>query len=286
MADAILASSGIYAIRNKVNGKVYVGSAQCIRLRLNRHRSDLKTGRHHNTILLNAWRKYGAEGFTFEVLEHVADLDNLMCREQAWIDKFNSAERTYGYNILPAAGSNRGFTPSEETRLKLSALLKGRPRDPELMKRIADANRGKKRTAEYGLKISAINSGRKHTEQSRANMKAGRDLAGRAQTEATKKKLSDQRIGIPFSDARRARISEVQRGVKKSPESVEARAKAMRGRKLSDEHVAKMRARRLTDEQKAHLSRAHTGKKMSDEARLKMSISAKNRRRPADGSNS
>lgn len=40
--------SGIYQIRNLVNGKVYVGSAVNLQHRRREHRSDLRNGNHHS----------------------------------------------------------------------------------------------------------------------------------------------------------------------------------------------------------------------------------------------
>ncbi len=42
------AASGIYAIRNVLNGKVYVGSAVNLKKRQIQHWADLVAGRHFN----------------------------------------------------------------------------------------------------------------------------------------------------------------------------------------------------------------------------------------------
>lgn len=60
--------AGIYAIRNLVNHKIYVGSAVSIYDRLYNHVWHLERGTHRNPKLLNAWRKYKISGFSFEVL--------------------------------------------------------------------------------------------------------------------------------------------------------------------------------------------------------------------------
>ena len=51
----------IYQIRCIPTGKVYVGQAQSERLQLrwDRHRSDLRKGKHHAVKLQRAWNKYG-----------------------------------------------------------------------------------------------------------------------------------------------------------------------------------------------------------------------------------
>lgn len=88
---------GIYAIRNTINGKVYVGSALDIRTRWYSHRCCLNKGTHGNQHLQWAWKKYGAEAFCFDVLEEESDPDQLLLREAHWIDELDAL--TDGYNI-------------------------------------------------------------------------------------------------------------------------------------------------------------------------------------------
>lgn len=44
-----------------------------------------------------AWNKYGADAFTFEILEHTEDYNE---REKYYIKLYNSTDELYGYNIL------------------------------------------------------------------------------------------------------------------------------------------------------------------------------------------
>lgn len=96
--------SGIYVIRNQINGKVYVGSSKDIYTRWTRHRHDLKRNIHCNVVLQRAWNKYGEDNFIFEIQELV-DNKNLFDREQYWYDFYNSASNEYGYNLSPIARS-------------------------------------------------------------------------------------------------------------------------------------------------------------------------------------
>lgn len=94
--------SGIYSIRNKINGKVYVGSSKDIYTRWSQHRHDLRKGNHHNEVLQRAWNKYGERNFAFEVLEK-APPENLFNVEQNWYERLNSSSNDYGYNLSPIA---------------------------------------------------------------------------------------------------------------------------------------------------------------------------------------
>ncbi len=90
MADAILAQSGIYAITNKINGRQYVGSSINIKKRWACHISGLTRGTSRSVRLQAAWTKYGTESFEFSVLELVPDTNDLILREQFWMDQLMS----------------------------------------------------------------------------------------------------------------------------------------------------------------------------------------------------
>ena len=98
--ESIPKKSGIYQIRNLVNGKIYVGSSINLRKRLKDHFRDLRNNRHVNQHLQKAYNKYGLDKFVFEVLEYV-EKDMLLEREQYYIDTLNVVNE--GYNIRPIA---------------------------------------------------------------------------------------------------------------------------------------------------------------------------------------
>jgi len=95
-------TSGVYQIRCKPNGKIYVGSAVNLRARWDTHRRDLRRGLHHNPYLQNAWDRYRESAFEFLVLEYV-DVACLLHAEQVWIDRTGCINRPFGYNIKPEA---------------------------------------------------------------------------------------------------------------------------------------------------------------------------------------
>lgn len=117
--------SGIYAIQNTVNGKVYIGSSDDIQRRKNAHYSQLRRNVHHNSCLQRAWDKYGEASFTFSVL-HECSVDELIRQEMHWIDTKNTGSPA-GYNLAPVAGCLRGFKHSKEFGAAISARKKGKP---------------------------------------------------------------------------------------------------------------------------------------------------------------
>ena len=96
--------SGVYRIRCKRNGMIYVGSAGNLQARWDLHRRKLRAGLHHNPHLQNAWKVYGESCFEFVVLQYV-ELGRLLDTEQLWIDRTGCTDRRIGFNIQPQATS-------------------------------------------------------------------------------------------------------------------------------------------------------------------------------------
>ncbi len=93
---------GIYCIKNTINNKVYVGKSISIARRIHSHIYELNSEKSHCIKLLRAWKKYGAENFTYKILEEInKDRENFKSyiadREVFWMDELNSIEK--GYNL-------------------------------------------------------------------------------------------------------------------------------------------------------------------------------------------
>lgn len=89
----------VYRIRNTINNKVYIGSTIDSERRKNEHLSQLDNGVHINTYLQRAYKKHGKDAFVFDVIEHSLEKDELVKKEQHYIDLFNSSNSNFGYNI-------------------------------------------------------------------------------------------------------------------------------------------------------------------------------------------
>lgn len=106
--------SGIYKIENKVNGKIYIGQSVDVYRRLKKHIWDIKN--ENNQYLYRAFRKYGIENFTYELIEE-CPIEELNEKEKYYIKKFNSYvgyDNANGYNLNIGGGSNIGWKPTEE----------------------------------------------------------------------------------------------------------------------------------------------------------------------------
>lgn len=91
-------TAGVYRIRNRVTGRIYIGSSFDIHRRIMTHLSALRTGRHANTSLQAEWVEHGKEAFAFSILETTFADDWILCQaEDRWIAVFRLSAASF-YN--------------------------------------------------------------------------------------------------------------------------------------------------------------------------------------------
>lgn len=105
--------SGVYIITNTVTGECYIGSSVNVEKRLTQHRYMLRLGRHHSRLLQSAWNQRIEDDFTFDILEIVPDLTQLVNTEQHYLD-----ERQPIYNPAKIALRNGAGTVSDPQKLQ------------------------------------------------------------------------------------------------------------------------------------------------------------------------
>ena len=202
--------SGIYAITHAADGRVYVGSAKSLKKREGQHLRLLAAGKHHSIKLQNAWNKYGAQAFSFSVLEYVQDVALLVVREQEWIDSKQAA--THGFNVSAKAGSLLGFKHSKATKDQMSLAHKGRAKTPEHAAKTAEALRGRVMTDEQRQKMRDAKLGKKrkpHSEETKARMSAA--SKGKPKSPAHRAALSLAKTGKPLPAETRQKMSAAHR---------------------------------------------------------------------------
>jgi len=158
-------ASAIYAIVNNVTHDMYVGSAVAVNRRWSRHLHDLRKNVHACTHLQNAYGKYGADAFDWEIVQFVNDKIDLIPREQFWIDFFCPT-----YNKRKIATSCLGLTRTLEAKERMRQAQLGRKQSAETIIKRSAALKGKPRSPEVRAKISASHKGIVPTAASRAKM--------------------------------------------------------------------------------------------------------------------
>lgn len=181
--------SGIYQITNLVNQKKYIGSSVCLRQRLYyNHLRELEQNIHSNKKLQYSFNKHGVDNFQFSILEY-CEREVLIEREQYYLDKLKPE-----YNHSPTAGNNFGFKLTEETKLLLSKIFKGRP----------NPKNSYSRSDETKLKLSIVNKGKKLSEETKQKM---RDAVRLPKTKEHIEKIANRLKGYKHSEQTKKNMS-------------------------------------------------------------------------------
>ncbi len=231
--------TGVYCIRNTVNGKVYVGGAyRSFKERERKHKRKLKQKKHHNRHLQAAWNLYGEESFEWIILERCLPVkETIEEQEQYWIDFYQAADRACGYNLSPTAGSVLGLRHSEESKMRTRAAQKEAMSKPECKAKMSVAQKEIQNRPEVRAKKSASTK----EVQSRPGIRAKIDAALR---EAMRRPEVRAKISISNKETHnrpevRARISASKQNLSK-----ETRAKmsvAAKRRCAGNEEKARMK---------------------------------------------
>ena len=167
----------LYEVKNKLNGKIYVGV----------HKTDnLEDGyMGSGKIILQAIEKHGVENFEKTILEFFPDAETMFQRESEVInEEFLSRDDTYnlrrggmgGFDWINSSGISkfRGKSHSEETKKVLSDHLKGRER-PDISEACKNAWSSKSDSEKeaFGEIMSNALRGKKHSSDRRANIAEG-----------------------------------------------------------------------------------------------------------------
>lgn len=168
---------GIYKFTNKYNRNSYIGKSTNIELRYKNHiRAALY--RNEDTFFYRALRKYGIEGFDFDILIELPWLEGhtkeeiklvLNYWETFYIKYYCSNNQDFGYNMTAGGDGGNGMIWTEErsknaseiqhiAQLKYWATEDGK----EKAKHHSEVMRGRKASQETRNKMSVSQRGKKH----------------------------------------------------------------------------------------------------------------------------
>lgn len=182
----ILYKTGVYCILNVRTRKRYIGSAaKSLAKRLTSHRYYLRLGSHKNLHLQRAWN-IDSQYFVITVLERCPSA-KCVEREQHWIDYFKSADRQYGYNKSPTAGSPLGVKHSIEVRQKLSVLSKRRKKSASHAANIRKALAVRSATTRAKMSEYA----RHRTQEHLANLSESAKKTSKARSERSRQRWAE-----------------------------------------------------------------------------------------------
>ncbi len=107
--------AGIYQIVAP-SGNFYIGSSLNVPRRFHHHRSEMRSGRHHNSSLVAVARKYGIDALRFEMICCALDKAHLIELEQHFIDTLRPV-----YNATKVA---RSAACDDEVRERMSQSIR------------------------------------------------------------------------------------------------------------------------------------------------------------------
>lgn len=176
--------SGIYVLKNKITGKVYVGQTEDFSKRQKQHRNRLQQeGYRSYCKLYPAVKKYGLSNFEFVLIEQ-CEKSRLNDRERYWISQFDSFRN--GYNATEGGNASISYWT------------------------------GKKRAAETNEKIRSALTGRKTPKHIREKMRLSRmGIAPIRAIEAKKRPVLCVETGVSFGS-----ILEAARFIKRHPTGI------------------------------------------------------------------
>jgi len=164
--------SGIYQIKNIMNGDIYIGQSVNLYKRKYSHFNSLKNNTHKNKFLQKAYNDFGENCFIFSIIL-ICEKIELTYYEQKLVDKLNPI-----YNIFKkCVNSSFGIICSDEVRRNLSNSHLGKKNTEEQNKKISESGLGeknhffgKKHSAISKEKISKAGIGRKASSYTREKM--------------------------------------------------------------------------------------------------------------------
>jgi group I intron endonuclease len=220
----------IYITTNLINGKRYIGRDS--------HNNPNYYG--SGPAIKNAIKKYGKENFKKEIIEECSSFENLVDREEYWLNYYDAGNNPSFYNLQ---NSGKGVILKGEKN-----PMYGRRHSKETRKKISESQKGEK-NANYGKKYSY-----------ELKQKISEGNKGKIFSDKTRRKMSESAKGKIISDETRKKMSESHRKLDNSGE------KNPMFRKQGFWF-----GKYLSDETKQKISKSHAGKKLSDEHKRKIS---------------
>ena len=218
----------IYRATNLINNKVYIGqTTSTLDQRIKQHYAKRNDGSYFH----NALKKYGVDGFSWEIIDQAENEEELIEKEIYWIAYYESfIDKSKGYNST--SGGETSKSVSDEVKLKISTKNKGKVISEETKEKLRQALTGRKVSEETRKKQSKALSGKNNP------------MYGKHHTEEEKEKLRQASSGHKLTQEAKDKISKVHKGKNVSKETREKLSLAKTGKSLppfSDEHIEKLR---------------------------------------------
>lgn len=138
----------VYAHKNKINKKIYIGITGQKPERRWRNGQGYKT----STYFYNAIQKYGWNNFEHIILQFNLTQQEAEQKEKYYIQKYNTLNDIYGYNIKKGGKLNQGL--SKQGRKKISQSSKKNWQSPEFKQKQSQKAKKQWKNPEFKQKQS------------------------------------------------------------------------------------------------------------------------------------
>lgn len=179
----------IYKITNLINSKYYIGVRK-----QNVNKTDNYMG--SGVAINNAYKKYGKENFTKEIIQYFDTHDELYEKEKQLVTP-DLVNDPLCYNIALGGRGNIGFKHTKEAKEKIRLSSIGRNTDKvytkETILKMSESHIGLKASNETKKKMSNARLGHKCSAKTLINMSNARK--GRTFSDEAKHKMSKAKLG-------------------------------------------------------------------------------------------
>lgn len=277
---------GIYAIQNKINGKIYVGQS----IDIERRWKDEKRTKKVNIFFKRAIEKYGLENFFFYVLKECERKD-LNYWEAFYVKLYHSFDSDFGYNLT--SGGDHWYKVqfrhlTDEHKRKISESHKGKSWQTEEGKKRGAEKRHQKTLETHKKDIYCLETDKIYHSYEELIDELGLDInlvhkclrgVGNRVTKNYHICFADQKDQIewnlnPYKNNvggtfywKKDTIEKIREAAKGRVKSEEERKKlsiANKGKKLSEEHK-----RKISESQIGMKRKEGTGQNISEAKKLK-----------------
>lgn len=185
------------------HGKKYVGVTCC--------NPESRWGsngcNYKNPYMVNAIKKYGWDNITHEIVAENLTVDQASQMEIELIQKYNSADKRYGYNI--SLGGIESKICSEQTKEKLRQANLGKVMSEESKRKISEYQKGKTKSEET---IANMSEAQKRNFANGNNAMHSQEARAKAAQKKKGRKLPDY-ITQKASEAKYHPVENMQTGV-------------------------------------------------------------------------
>lgn len=130
------------------SGKVYIGQTSCSNI-IQRWRNGGKGyfradkyGNYQQPKMVNAINKYPWDTWKHEIIDECDTQEEADLLEKLYIKQYNSIDGNFGYNITEGGGGHSGQPMRQETKDKLSQIIKNKwKNDPEYRQKCLEARK-------------------------------------------------------------------------------------------------------------------------------------------------